>query len=100
MGTQPNAQPNWGPIEGSYKPECVRVIQTMLAWNASQRRTLPQCLASSWLGGSADDAEDMPNIVLDKIAGRAEHSDLKMLLLNMVAAKLQGESLEHYQQLW
>lgn len=42
----------------------------------------------------------MPEAIAKAIAKRSEYSDLKMVVLNMVAAKLQGENLGHYQKLW
>merc|ERR1712070_1182089 len=65
-----------------------------------QRAALSAALSSPWFRSQSDALGTMPEDVANMLKERSEHSDLKMVLLNMVASKLQGDNLNHYQALW
>lgn len=96
--TTTGSQPDWAPIAG-YAPGINSLCKGMLAWSKLQRTSLPAALDSPWFQGGADDSS-LPAGIANAIQQRAVHSALKMVLLNMVASKLQGENLDHYQHLW
>jgi len=94
----PGAQPDWRPVQG-YSQSILQILRGMLTWDQRSRMTMPTALQSQWFK-EGNDGSMMPGDLAANLGTRADYSDLKMLLLNMVASKLQGENLEYYQKMW
>merc|ERR1712176_1682707 len=72
----------------------------MLVWDSRQRADMKTVLQSPWFRITGNSDESLPEDIVAAIKQRREHSELKRLLLNKVAAKLQGDSLQYYTKLW
>merc|ERR1712032_42617 len=99
----PGAQPEWSKIEGG-GAAALRLCQRLLAWEPSQRPLVDSALRGTWFQvcevGNVEGEASLPEDVTRGIAERKNHSQMKMMLLNMISSRLQGESLRNYQLLW
>jgi len=99
----PGAQPDWTKMEGG-GPAAVRLCQRLLVWDPYQRSRVDEALRGTWFQicevGNVEGEASLPESVTSGLAARHNHSQMKMMLLNMVTSRLQGESLRNYQLLW
>jgi len=90
------ADPDWREIAGSSRAE--DLTKKLLAREPRARIGLQQALDHPYLA-VLDDASVADEVVRG-LALRSNMTNLKMTLLNMVALKLHGDAVAHFEQLW
>jgi len=93
------AEPTWTEIRGSSQAE--DLCRKLLTRQQAERIKLPKASQHPWFNSlMQEESAGLSPEVLDQLARRAELSEMKVALLNMVASKLTGENLQHFADLW
>lgn len=93
-----DAEPDWKQIQtgGAGGQLC----KAMLRKSISERIELKEALQHEWFGIVDADPANLCTSAAQHLRKRASLSSLKVALLNMVAQKLQNESLERFHKIW
>lgn len=94
----PSAEPDWTQIPAACP--ATSLCKAMLTKDFSKRIVLDDAMRHGWFDMIAEDPVQLDAGVARHLKKRATLSTLKVALLNMVAQKLQNDSLETYHRLW
>lgn len=92
-------EPDWKEIEAAGSM-ALDLCQAMLKHDPQKRIRLPAALDHKWLEITIEAPMPLSSREVETLRRRLNHSSLRMSLLNSVASKLQGESLQYYRRSW
>eukprot|EP00928_Gymnodinium_smaydae_P087879 TRINITY_DN7206_c0_g1_i1.p1 TRINITY_DN7206_c0_g1~~TRINITY_DN7206_c0_g1_i1.p1 ORF type:complete len:840 (+),score=214.72 TRINITY_DN7206_c0_g1_i1:201-2720(+) len=94
------AEPNWKRLGNAADAAQGDLCRRMLRRDRTQRIPMREALKHPWFDSIGRTAEPVPTQMIEQLSRRAQLSDLKIALLNLVASRLQGESLTYYRGVW
>jgi len=95
----PNAQPDYTELAAA-GPYAVDLCKGMLAYNRSDRISIPKALEHPYFDILKADLQPLDAKLAEVLKKRSDSSSLKIALLNFVASKMQGTSLDHFSEIW
>eukprot|EP00450_Noctiluca_scintillans_P007714 CAMPEP_0194505692 /NCGR_PEP_ID=MMETSP0253-20130528/32967_1 /TAXON_ID=2966 /ORGANISM="Noctiluca scintillans" /LENGTH=673 /DNA_ID=CAMNT_0039348293 /DNA_START=66 /DNA_END=2087 /DNA_ORIENTATION=- len=98
QGIMSGQDPNWQEIAGSSR--AMELTKRLLARDPRARLGLQSALEHSFFDMLHEDVHELDASVAQGLAHRSNMTNLKMTLLNMVALKLHGDAVAHFEELW